>query len=108
MIDPSTVDLVKALGTPLAVLGAGVGHAVAWYKLTIKKAARDEAEAQYVSTWRVEHQKEADGRDKVIQELQSLIREVVATNKGQDVRIKNLEDESRDNRKANQPNRRLT
>lgn len=98
MVDPSTLELVKALGTPLAVLVGGVGHAVAWYKLTIKKAAKDEAESQYVSTWRVEHQKEADARDKVIQELQSLIREVVATNKGQDIRIKNLEEEARDNR----------
>lgn len=108
MLDPATSSLIHDLATPLAVLFAGVANAVTWYKLSLKKAARDEAETEHVSIWRVQHQNEADERDKTIQRLDKLIAEVKATNDGQAVRIKMLEDEMRDNRKANQPNRRLT
>lgn len=101
MLDPSTTLFIHDVATPLAVLFAGVANAVTWYKLSLKKAAREEAEKEHVSIWRVQHQQESDERDKTIQRLDKLITEVTATNKGQEVRIKMLEDEMRDNRRNN-------
>lgn len=106
MVDPATSLLIHDLATPLALLGGFVAHALAWFKLANKKAARDEAEAEHISTWKFDHQKEADARDQQLNKLLVLITEVTASNKGQEIRIRMLEDEVRDNRNRERTNQR--
>lgn len=84
-------------GSVLVAAGL-VANALAWYGGIIKmNAARDAKIAEH-EEWCKKHERLAELRDTTINDLKVLITRVVATNEGQEKRIKMLEEENRDTR----------